>query len=167
MDFCLFGGIWFDVEHVNHHKLMDTAYWNGYFIPWWWLARLCKSSIVRMPVEFSQMFVMCQCSLNLNRKIKGDYFSFRLICLACGKFVWLRIVELNINLPISIGSVGHVRDRTRKSLCAIPYYVIQTQCSKTLHHCPQSTLHLSIRRHPCKRFLGTQSPEISWHTCRL
>ena len=29
-----------------------------------------------------------------------------------------------------IGSVSHVRDRTRKSLCAIPYYVFQTQCDQ-------------------------------------
>ena len=29
-----------------------------------------------------------------------------------------------------IGSVSHIWDRTRKSLCAIPYYVIQTQCDQ-------------------------------------
>ena len=40
-----------------------------------------------------------------------------------------------------IGSVSHLRDRTRKSLCAIPDYVIQTQCDQRmlrqimLHRC--------------------------------
>ena len=34
---------------------------------------------------------------------------------------------LYCHIYCTIASVSHVRDRTRKSLCAIPYYVIQTQ----------------------------------------
>ena len=37
---------------------------------------------------------------------------------------------------------------------------------KTLHRCTQSTLRLSFRRRPYKLFLGTQPPEVSWHTYR-
>ena len=42
--------------------------------------------------------------------------------------LWVRMVSRPCVYILSIGSVSHVRDSTRKSLCAIPYYVIQTQC---------------------------------------